>query len=131
MVWTFGLWTLGSWTLGLWTTGHLDFGRLDSWTLDDWTLGLWTLVLGTTERLNSGLLNAWTLDDWTLGPWTLGARKFFPFLVTSISFLLLVNVKFLIISSTLRYIMVLLNVLQMIVIIQHIRGKNFQDYPEW
>ena len=126
MVWTFGLWTLGSWTLGLWTTGHLDFGRLDSWTLDDWTLGLWTLGLGTTERLNSGLLNAWTLDDWTLG-----ARKFFPFLVTSISFLLLVNVKFLIISSTLRYIMVLLNVLQMIVIIQHIRGKNFQDYPEW
>ena len=84
---------------GLLDSGLLDSGRQDTWTLDDWTLGLWT-----TGRLNSGLLDAWTLDDWTLGPWTLGARKFFPFLVTSISFLLLVNVKFLIISSTLQLI---------------------------
>ena len=54
-------------------------------------------------------LNAWTLGVWTLRLWTLGAWKFFPFLVTSISFLLLFNVKFLNISNTL--IMALLNVL--------------------
>ena len=75
-----GFWAYG---LGPWT--------LESWTLDDWTLGLWTLGLGTTVRLDSGLLDAWTLDNWTLGLWTYRARKFFPFLVTSISFLLLVN----------------------------------------
>ena len=97
MVWTLGLWTLGLWTFGLWATGRLDSGRLDSWTLDNWALGLWT-----AGRLDSGLLDTWALDGWTLGLWTLGARKFFPFLVTSVSFLLLVNVKFLIISGTLR-----------------------------
>ena len=72
------------------------------WTLNDWTLGLWTLRLGTIVRLYSGLLDAWNLDDWRLGLWTLGARNVFPFLVTPISFLLLVNVEFLIILSTLR-----------------------------
>ena len=62
-----------------------------------WTLGLWT-----TGRLDSGLLDTWTLGDRTLGLWTLGAGKFFPFLVISVSFISLVNVEFLIISSTLR-----------------------------
>ena len=97
MVWTLGLCTLGLWTFGLWTTGHLDSGRLDSWTLDNWTLGLWT-----AGRLDSGLLDTCTLDGWTLELWTLGVKKFFPFLVTSVSFLLLVNVEFLIFSGTLR-----------------------------
>ena len=95
-----------SWTLGVWSgrldSGHLvsgllDSGRLHTWTLDDWTLGLWT-----TGRLDSGLLDTWTLGGWALGLWTLGARKFFPFLVTSVSILLSVNVEFLIISITLR-----------------------------
>ena len=70
---------------------------MDFWALDDWMLGLWT-----TGLLDSGRLDAWTLDGWTLGLWTLGARKFFPFLGTFVSFLLLVNVKFLIIWGTLR-----------------------------
>ena len=72
--------------------GHLNSGRLGPWILNDWTLGV----------LDSGRLETWTMDDWALGLWTLGARKFFPFLVTSIYFLLLVNVEFLIISNTLR-----------------------------
>ena len=97
MVWTLGLWTLGLWTFGLWATGRLDSGRLDSWTLDNWALGLWT-----AGHLDSGLLDTWNLDGWTLRLWTIGARKFFPFLVTSVSILLLVNVEFLIISGTLR-----------------------------
>ena len=86
-----------SWTLGVWSR-RLDSGLLDldSWILDDWTLGLWT-----TGPLDFGRLDSWTQDDRTLGLWTIGARKFFPFLVTSISFSLLVNVEFLIISSTL------------------------------
>ena len=86
-----GLWPYGldAWTLHTWT--------LDFWTLDDWTLGLWT-----TGLLDSGQLDAWTLDGWTLELWTLGVKKFFPFLVTSVSFLLLVNVEFLIFSGTLR-----------------------------
>ena len=63
---------------------------------------VWTLGLGTIVRLDSELLYPWTLDDWTLGLWTLGTRKLFPFLVTSLSLLLLVNVEFLIISSILR-----------------------------
>ena len=82
-----------SWTLGVWS------GCFASWTQDDWTLGLWT-----TARLDSALLNAWTLDYWTLGLWTLGAKKFFPFLRTSISFFLLINVEFLIFSKNLRLI---------------------------
>ena len=90
-------WMLGLWTLGHWTTVHLDSGRLESWTLDNWTLRLWT-----AGHLDSGILNTWTLDGWTLGLWNLGARRFFPFLVTSISILLLVNVEFLIILGTLR-----------------------------
>ena len=72
--------------------GHLNSGRLGPWILNDWTLGV----------LDSGRLETWTMDDWALGLWTLGARKFFPFLVTSIYFLLLVNVEFLVISNTLR-----------------------------
>ena len=80
----------------LWAYG-LDPWPLDTWALDDWTLGLWT-----TGRLDSGLLDTWTLDGWTLRLWTLGSREFFPFLVTSVSILLLVNVEFLIISGTLR-----------------------------
>ena len=90
-----------SWTLGIWSgrldSGILDSGRLDTWTLVDWTLGLWT-----AGRLDSGLLDTCTLDGWTLELCTLGVKKFFPFLVTSVSFLLLVNVEFLIISGTLR-----------------------------
>ena len=86
-VWTLNSWTSDSW---IWTTGHLYSGRLNLWTLDD------------SGLIELGRLYAWTLDNWTLELWTLGARKFFPFLVTSISFLLLVNVEFLIISSTLR-----------------------------
>ena len=99
-------WTLGVWS-GLLDSGHLgsgllDSGRLDTWTLDDWTLDNWAFGLWTAGRLDSGLLDAWTLDAWTLELWTLGARKFFPVLVTSVSILLLVNVEFLIISGTLR-----------------------------
>ena len=66
--------------------------RLDPWTLNDWAL----------KVLNSGRLETWTMDDWALGLWTFGARKFFPFLVTYMYFLLLVNGEFLIISNTLR-----------------------------
>ena len=100
-----------SWILGVWSgrldSGHLgsgllDSGRLDTWTLDDWTLANLAFGLWTAGRLDSGLLDAWTLDGWTLELWTLGARKFFPVLVTSVSILLLVNVEFLIISGTLR-----------------------------
>ena len=87
--WTLHSWTLDDWTLWLWTTEPLD----------SWTLGLWNRGLGTLVRLDSGFLDAWALEDWTLGLWSLGARKFFPVLVTSISLLLLVNVEFLIISS--------------------------------
>ena len=99
-------WTLGVWS-GLLDSGHLgsgllDSGRLDAWTLDDWTLDNWAFGFWTAGRLDSGLLDAWTLDAWTLELWTLGARKFFPVLVTSVSILLLVNVEFLIISGTLR-----------------------------
>ena len=92
-----------SWTLGVWSR-RLDSGLLDldSWTLDDWTLGLWTTGPLDFGRLDVWNLDSWTQDDRTLGLWTIGARKFFPFLVTSISFSLLVNVEFLIISSTLR-----------------------------
>ena len=90
MVWMLGLWTLGLRTFRLRTTGHLCSGRLDLWTLDD------------SGLIELGRLYAWTLDNWTLELWTLGARKFFPFLVTSISFLLLVNVQPLIILSTIR-----------------------------
>ena len=97
MVWTFGLWTLGHWA-----TGNVDSGLLIPWTLSNWTIGPWTLGLRTTVRLDSGLLDVWTLDDWTLGFWSLGAMKFFPFLITSISLLLIVNAEFLMISSTLR-----------------------------
>ena len=61
------------------------------WTLELWTLGLWT----------NGQLDPWILDDWMLGLWTLGAWKFFPVFVTSTSFFMLVNVEFLIISSSL------------------------------
>ena len=96
------VWTLGLWTLRRWTTGHLDSERMVPWTLGNWTLGPWTLGLRTTVRLDSGLLDAWTLDEWTLGFWNLGAMKFFPFLITSISPLLIVNTEFLMISSTLR-----------------------------
>ena len=53
-------------------------------------------------RLDSELLDAWNLGGWTLALWILEARKFFPFLVTSVSILLLVNAEFLIISGTLR-----------------------------
>ena len=91
------VWTLGLWTFGLWTFGHLDSVRLDSWTLDNSALGLWT-----AGHLDSGLLDTWNLGGWTLRLWTIGARKFFPVLVTSVSILLLVNVEFLIISGTLR-----------------------------
>ena len=86
---------------GLWGYG-LDAWTLNTWVLDFWTLEEWTLELWTTGLLDSGQLDAWTLDGWTLGLWTVGARKFFPFLVTSVSFLLLVNVEFLIISCALR-----------------------------
>ena len=66
--------------------GHssIDFGCLDAWTVDTWTLDDWTLGL------------------WTPGLWTLGPRKFFPFLVTSISFFSLFNIEFLDISNALR-----------------------------
>ena len=59
-----------------------------------WVLRLW----------DSGRLDSWILDNWTLGLWTLGARKFFPFLRTSISFLLLIDVEVLIFSKNLRLI---------------------------
>ena len=72
-------WALGLWTLEFWTTGRVGSGRLDS-----------------------GRLDAWTLDAWTLNGWTLGVRKFFSFLLISIFFLLLVNVKFLKISNAPR-----------------------------
>ena len=52
--------------------------------------------MGILEKLDSGCM------VWMLGLWTLGARKLFKFLVTSISFLLLVNAEFLNISNTLR-----------------------------
>ena len=95
--WTLDYWALDSripddWTLGLWTTGPQD-----SKLLDPRTLGFWTTV-----RLDSGRLETWTMDDWAVGLWALGTRKFLPFLVRSIYFLLLVNVEFLIISNTLR-----------------------------
>ena len=80
-----------------WTLGVLTTGGLESWTLDVYTLRIWP-----PEGLNSGRLETWTTDDWTLGRRTLEARKLFPFLVTSIFFLLLVNVEFLIISNSLR-----------------------------
>ena len=80
-----------------WTLGVLTTGCLESWTLEAYTLGIWR-----PEGLISGRLETWTTDDWTLGLRILEARKFFPFLVTSIFFLLLVNVEFLIISNTLR-----------------------------
>ena len=80
------------WTVELWTTGPLN----SKW-LDPWTLGLWT-----SRGLDLGRLETWTMDNWALGLWTLGARKFLPFLVTSIYFLLLVTADFLIISNTLR-----------------------------
>ena len=70
---------------------------MDSWTLDGCTLGTWK-----AGGLDSGRLETWTMDDWALGLWALGARKFLPYLVSSINFLLLVNVEFLIISNTLR-----------------------------
>ena len=70
---------------------------LDSWTPDDCTLGIWT-----PRGLDSGRLETWTMDDWALGLWTLEARKFLPFLVRSIYFLLLVSADFLIILNTLR-----------------------------
>ena len=97
MVWTLGLCILGLWYLGFRTIGHLNSVRLDPWNLNDCTLGIWT-----PGGLDSERLETWTMDDWTLGLWTLGARKLFPFLVTFIYFLLLVNVEFLIISNTLR-----------------------------
>ena len=97
MDWRLRLWTFGPRAFELWTTGQVDSGQLDSWNLGNWTLGLWT-----AGRLDSGLLGTWTLGGWTFGLWTLGVRKFFPFLVTSVSFLLLDNVEFLIISGTLR-----------------------------
>ena len=80
-----------------WTLGLLTTGRLESWTLEACTLGIWT-----PGGLDSGRLGTWTTDEWALGSWTLGTRKFFLFLVTSIYFLLLVNVEFLIILNTLR-----------------------------
>lgn len=58
--------------------------------LDDWTLEAWMLGLGD--------LVAWTLDAWTLDH---GPRKFYPFLVASISLLLLCTVDFLGISNAL------------------------------
>ena len=70
---------------------------MESWTLEACTLGIWT-----PGGLDSGRLETWTMDDWTLGLWTLVARKFFPYLVTSIYFLLLVNIEFVIFSNTLR-----------------------------
>ena len=57
------------------------------WTLDAWTLDAWTL--------DTGVLGLWTVRLLTLTLWTLWPRKLFPFLVTSISFLLLFNVEFL------------------------------------
>ena len=80
-----------------WTLGLLTTGRLESWTLEACTLGIWT-----PGGLDSGRLGTWTTDEWALGSWTLGTRKFFLFLVTSIYFLLLVNVEFLIILNTLQ-----------------------------
>ena len=94
-------WTLSVWS-GLLDSGHLGYGLLDSGRLDTWTLDHWTLGLWTTGLLDSGQLSAWNLGGWTLAFWTLGARKFFPFLVTSVSILLFVNVEFLIISGTLQ-----------------------------
>ena len=102
---------LKNWTLGV-SSGRLDSGllhsghfeRLDTWSLDDWTIGLWTSGRLDSILLDSRRLYAWTQDSQTLGLWTLGASIFFPFLVTPISFLLLVNVEVLIISSTLRLI---------------------------
>ena len=88
---------LDTWTLYDWTLGLLTTGRLESWTLEACTLGIWT-----PGGLDSGRLETWTMDDWTLGLWTLVARKFFPYLVTSIYFLLLVNIEFVIFSNTLR-----------------------------
>ena len=87
--WTLDVWS-GCLDSELFDFGLFDSGRLDLWTLDD------------SGLIELGRLYAWTLDNWTLELWTLGARKFFPFLVTSISFLLLVNVQPLIILSTIR-----------------------------
>ena len=82
------------WTLGLWMPGRLDSGRLEIWTLDVWKLGFWR-----PGHLDSRYLDAWTLDNRTLGPWdwmlrlwklglrTLGPKIFYPFLLTSTSFL--------------------------------------------
>ena len=83
---TLGLWTLRLWTPGLLTTGRLHSGRLDARTLDAWTLDDWTLGL------------------WTPGLWTLAPRKFYQFLVTLISFLLLFTVELLSIPNALRLI---------------------------
>ena len=62
---------------GLWMYG------LDTWTLDAWMLGLWTLGI------------------WMHGLWTLGPRKFYWFLVTFISLLLIFTVEFSSISNAL------------------------------
>ena len=80
-----------------WTLRFLTTERLHSWALEACTVGIWA-----PRGLDSGRLETWTLDDSALGLCTLGGRKFFPFLVTSIYFLLLVNVEFLIILITLR-----------------------------
>ena len=72
---------------GFWT--HcLEAWTLDTWNPDDWLLGFWMPGHLDSERFYCGRLEARTLDDWKLGLWTLGARKFFPFLVSSLSFLL-------------------------------------------
>ena len=54
------------------------------------------IYIGIQAKLGSGFM------AWTLGLWTLGPRKFFPFLVTSISFFLLFNAEFFNISNDLR-----------------------------
>ena len=78
--------------------------RLDRWTLDAWARDDWILDDGT-------------VDYWTYGLWTFGPRKFFPFLVTSIS-LFLFYVEFWNILLYDWFVIALLNVLRMVIIIR-------------
>ena len=75
-------------------------GKLDSGCMVR-TLGLRTPGLWKTGRLDFGRLDSERLD---VGHLYSGPRKYFQFLVTSISFFLLFNVEFLYISNALRLI---------------------------
>ena len=93
-----GLWATERLDSGRLDSGRLDSGPLDAWILDAWTLNNWMLGHLDSERLDSEQLD---VGFWIPGLLTLGSRKFYPFSVTFLSFLLLFTVEFFSISNAL------------------------------